>query len=155
MKIFKTILLLVVLSFSTLYAQSAKVVFDLTSGDVSKIEKHLISNIHSLSKYYKEKKIDLKVIVVISGASYRFFVEDLKDSPYKEERHILDSQKKLSKSLRALHENDAVAFNMCKVGMNKRKISPKTLYKYVNAEDTKSVYLIRAQNDGHAYIPIH
>ncbi|NOR56552.1 MAG: hypothetical protein GQ531_10120 [Sulfurovum sp.] len=155
MKTFKLSLLALLFSFTALYAQSAKVVFDLTTGDVSKIEKHLISNIKSLSKYYKEKNIDFKAIVVISGASYRFFVEDLKNSPYKTEKHVFAAKKKLNKVLQDLHDNDAVTFNMCKVGMTKRKISPNTLYKYVNAVDTKSIYLIRAQNDGYAYIPVH
>ena len=155
MKLFKTALLVLTLSLSSLYAESAKVVFDLTTGDANKVQGHLISNIETLSKYYKEKNIDFSVIVVISGSAYKYFVEDLKHSPYKQETHVFSAQKKLNKALKGLSENYKVEFNMCKVGMTRRNIKANTLYKYVNAVDTKSIYLIRAQNDGYAYIPIH
>lgn len=151
----KLLLLAVLLGFTSLSAQSAKVVYDLTSGDSAKIEKHLINSVKALSKYYKENHIEFKAIVVISGDAYKYFVEDLKNSPYKDNAEVFASQKSLNKQFKALHNESGVVFEMCATGMKARKIKKETLYKYVNAELMKSVYLIDAQNKGYAYMPIH
>ena len=154
MRSFKFIILLVLMSVTTVYGQTAKVVYDLTSGDSVKVEKQLINSIRALSHYYKEEKIELKVIVVISGNAYKYFVDDLNFSPYSEDIELAQVQKKFKHRFATLNEN-GVTFNMCATGMRSRAIDKDTLYKYVNADVMKSVYLIGAQNDGYAYMPIH
>jgi len=57
--------------------------------------------------------------------------------------------------LENLNDIYGVTFNMCSSGMKARKIAKNTLYKYVHADKMKSVYLINAQNEGYAYMPIH
>jgi intracellular sulfur oxidation DsrE/DsrF family protein len=143
-----------IISLTTLSAQTAKVVYDLTSGDSVKIEKHLINSIRALSHYYKEENIEFKVIVVISGKAYKYFVDDLKNSPYAEDTSVQEVQKKFKHRFLLLNDS-GVTFNMCVTGMKARKIDKNTLYKYVHADVMKSVYLIGAQNDGYAYIPVH
>jgi intracellular sulfur oxidation DsrE/DsrF family protein len=155
MKIFKTLIIGLLLNVGMIYADEAKVVYDLTSGDSTKIEKHLIKSINALSKYYKNEKKELKIIVVISGKAYKYFVSDLKNSPYALDKDALVMQEKFKQSLTSLNDNDAVTFNMCSTGMKARKIDKKTLYNFVHADVMKSVYLIEAQNDGYAYMPIH
>ena len=142
------------MSLSILHAQTAKVVYDLTSGDSVKIEKHLINSIRALSHYYKEEKIEFKVIVVISGDAYKYFVDDLKNSPYAKDENVHEVQKKFKHRFLSLNDN-GVTFNMCASGMRARKIDKDTLYTYVHADVMKSVYLIDAQNDGYAYMPVH
>jgi len=78
MKIFKTILVGLLLSMTSLIAAEQKVVFDLTTGDEAKIAKHLVRTVEGLAAYYKANDIDYKVAVVISGKAYKYFVEDLK-----------------------------------------------------------------------------
>ena len=78
MKIFKTLTVLLLLLSSAVYADVAKVVYDLTTSDVQKIKKHLIHSVTEVSKYYKSQNKEFKAIVVISGHAYQFFVEDLK-----------------------------------------------------------------------------
>jgi len=143
------------LGFGALYAESVKVVYDLTTGDSQKIEKHLINSINAVGKYYKEQNKELKVIVVISGNAYKYFVNDLKSSPYATDQDVLRVQGKFSHRLQNLNDTYGVTFNMCSSGMKARKIEKSTLYKYVHADVMKSVYLIEAQNDGYAYMPIH
>jgi intracellular sulfur oxidation DsrE/DsrF family protein len=150
----KILVLFVLVSLTTLSAETAKVVYDLTSGDSVKINKHLINSIRGLSHYYKEEKIEFKVIVVISGNAYKYFIDDLKNSPYANEENIYEVQKKFKHRLKVLNEN-GVTFNMCESGMQARNINKESLYKYVHADVMKSVYLIGAQNDGYAYMPIH
>ena len=154
MKNFKYIIVFVLMSMTILHAQTAKVVYDLTSGDSVKIEKQLINSIRALFHYYEEEKIELKVIVVISGDAYKYFVNDLNFSPYSKDKEVIDIQKKFKHRFATLNDK-GVTFNMCVTGMRSRDIDKDTLYKYVNADAMKSVYLIGAQNDGYAYMPIH
>ena len=154
MKIFKYIIVFVLISVTILYGQTARVVYDLTSGDSVKIEKQLINSVRALFHYYEEEKIELKVIVVVSGDAYKYFVNDLAFSPYSEDKELAEVQKKFKHRFANLNDK-GVTFNMCVTGMRSRNIDKDTLYKYVNADVMKSVYLIGAQNDGYAYLPIH
>ncbi|HIP19334.1 MAG TPA: hypothetical protein EYG78_08355 [Sulfurovum sp.] len=52
---FKHFLLLLLLGSSTLYAESVKVVYDLTPGDSVKIKKHLIKSVNEVARYYKSQ----------------------------------------------------------------------------------------------------
>ena len=76
-EIFRVLLITTLLSFSSVYADTVKVVYDLTTGDRNKIEKHLIYSITAVAKHYASMKKKLKVMVVISGDSYKYFVNDL------------------------------------------------------------------------------
>jgi hypothetical protein len=147
--------IVLLLSLGSVYGDTAKVVYDLTTGDSKKIEKHLINSIDAVAKYYKKEKKELKVIVVISGNAYKYFVNDLKASPYNEDQDVIEVQEKFKHRLQNLNDTYGVTFNMCSSGMKARKIDKSTLYKYVHADVMKSVYLIDAQNEGYAYMPIH
>ncbi|OYZ23758.1 MAG: hypothetical protein B7Y23_09815 [Sulfurovum sp. 16-42-52] len=155
MNVFKRVLMISLLGLGTLYAESHKVVYDLTTGDAQKIEKYLINSIDALAKYYKKENKELKVIVVISGNAYKYFVNDLKASPYATDKDALGAKEKFNNHLQNLNDAHGVTFNMCSSGMKANKIEKSTLYKYVHADVMKSIYLIEAQNDGYAYMPIH
>lgn len=152
---FKSLLLLLLLGSYTLYAESAKVVYDLTSGDPAKIKKHLIKSVNAVADHYKSQNKTLDVMVVISGKAYKFFVEDLKNSPYANDAEVQKLQKELKPLLAKLHNDKHIVYNMCQTGMKARHIKKETLYQFVNADAMKSVYLIDAQNKGYAYMPIH
>lgn len=145
----------ILFSATLLMAAEQKVVFDLTSGDEATINKHLIRNIEGLGKYYKANDIDFKVVVVISGNAYKYFVKDLKNSPYKGKLKVAQSQKRLEPLLAKLHTRFGVEFDMCKAGMEARHIDKEVVYNYVKTDLTKSVALIKWQNAGYAYLPVH
>lgn len=147
------VLLLLMLNFS--FGQTAKVVYDLTSGDLQTIKHKLIRSVTAVAKYYAAKKEHVDIMVVISGDAYKFFIDDLESSPYANDEEIEDIQMTFKPRLEALHTVYDVNFNMCQSGMQARKITKKSLYPFVNAEKMKSVYLIDAQNGGYAYLPIH
>ena len=155
MRIIKSVLLGVLLSLTSLMAAEQKAVFDLTSGDVAKIERHLIGTIEGLAAYYKANDIDFKAVVVISGNAYKYFVQDLNNSPFKGKLKVTHAQKKLKPMLENLHTKYGVEFDMCKAGMKARNLDKKILYSYVKTDLNKSVYLIKWQNDGYAYLPVH
>lgn len=155
MKLFRVLLITSLLSLGSLYADTVKVVYNLTTGDINKIEKHLINSIIAVSKHYISEKKSLKAIVVISGDAYKYFVNDLKASPYASDKDVVDIQAQFKPRLKDLHDIYGVTFTMCSIGMKARKIEKNTLYTYVHADKMKSVYLIDAQNDGYAYMPIN
>ena len=149
------IIFLALLSWGTLFASEQKVVYDVTTGDVAKIEKGLIGSIEGITNYYKKHDIDYKIAVVISGKAYKYFVEDLKNSPYQGKMKVQKAQKQLAPLLNKLNKKYGVTFNMCSIGMKARGIDKKVLYSFVSAEKGKSVYLIEYQNAGYAYLPVY
>ena len=99
------------------HAEERKVVYDLTSGDAEKIESRLLNGIKFVTDYYKKHDVDFKVVVVISGKSYKYFIEDLENSPYKDEKDLLEVQKKFRPLLQELNDEYGVRFDMCGAGM--------------------------------------
>jgi len=154
MRMFKMVILGLLLSLGSLVASEQKVVFDVTTGDVDKLEKGLIRTIDGLVAYYKANDIEYKIAVVISGKAYKYFVKDLKNSPYKSKLEVDRAQKKLAPQLQHLHAK-GVEFDMCQAGMKARGLDKKVLYNYVVTTKNKSVYLIEWQNRGYAYLPVH
>ena len=155
MKLFITLVISAFLNMGMLYADSVKVVYDLTTGNINKIEKQLLNSVTAVAKYYAAEKKMLKVIVVISGDAYKYFIDDLDFSPYASDEDAVNAQKLFKPRLAELNDVYGVTFYMCSNGMKARKIDRDMLYKYVHADVMKSVYLIDAQNNGYAYMPIH
>lgn len=151
----KRMVLTVLLSLTTLSAAEQKAVFDLTSGDEAKIEKHLVNNIEGLARYYRTNGIDFNVAVVISGDAYKYFVQDIEHSPYKGDTVLMKAQQKLRPLFEKLQAQYGVEFDMCRAGRRARGIDRGVLYPYVKSDLNKSVYLIRWQNMGYAYMPVH
>lgn len=150
MQMFKTVFLVLVMVLS-LQAAEKKVVINLTSGDTHVISSGLIESLQAMSEYYHKQGDTLLAVVVISGDAYGYFVEDIEHSPYKDK---MKHDKKIASGLETLHERDKVVLKMCQAGMKKRNIDPKTLYKYVEHDRNKSIYLIDYQNDGYAYLEV-
>ncbi len=157
MRNFKFLLLGIFLLSFTGLAQAAerKAVYDLTSGDAEKIESRLLNGIKFLKDYYEKQGDEFKAVVVISGKSYKYFIDDINDSPYKGEKDLIKAQKKLRPLIKELHEDYGVRFDMCGAGMKARKIKAESLYSFVNSNKAKPIYLINWQNEGYAYMPMH
>ena len=131
-----------------------KVVYDLRTGDAKKIST-LTKSIKAVATHYIEKKKNYKIAVVIGGDSYKFFVDDLKFSPYDEDLELKKFKPKIESKLRELSDVYDVNFTMCDVGIEARAIPEDSLYDFVEAKKTRTIYVIEFQNDGYAYIPIH
>ena len=154
MKYFKIALLSLVVISSFAQAGERKAMFDLTSGDAERIEQRIVGTIKYLSGHYQKQGDEFKAVVVISGKSYKYFIEDLANSPFANDQELAAAQKKLAPMLLELHEKFGVRFDMCGAGMRARKIKAESLYSYVHTDKMKYVYLINWQNEGYAYISI-
>jgi len=156
MKFITSIILYFFISLATLHAENHhKVVFDLTSGENNVVEKSLFGIIKNIKSYYSSHQKNIDIAVVISGDSYQYFIKDIKNSPYNNDADIVALQPKLEPKLRELYDKLKVKFYMCSYGMESRDIPKESLYDFIKADKTKSIYLIELQNDGYAYMPIH
>ncbi len=132
-----------------------KVVFDLTSGKLEAIEKKILSGIAFNKAHYENKLEKLDVAVVIHGDAYKFFINDLAHSPYKNDAMLNKAHDQLGKRLSAMAKNYDVEFIMCESGMKSHKIDKNTLYDFVKLTPSSTIGLIDKQNDQFAYVPIH
>ena len=135
-------------------ATEKKAVYNLTTGDVETIEKRLIGSIISNSNYYQNKLQEYKVIVVIHGDAYKFFMKDLNNTAYAYESKLLEKKTELGKRLDSLSKLYDVKFEVCEVGVKNRHLNPKAFYSYVGMVHNAIIGLVDAQNDGYAYISI-
>lgn len=94
-------------------------------------------------------------MVVISGDAYKYFVEDLENSPYKDDKDLVEIQKRFRPLLLELNDEYDVIFEMCKAGMKSRDIKAESLYPFVNSDKVQPIYMIDWQNAGYAYMPMN
>ncbi len=155
MKILKSLLLSASL-FVSLQADDAvkKVVFDLTSGNVEVFEKKVLSGISFHKTYYENNLQELEIAVVIHGDAYKFFLQDLSASRYKNDTALVKKHKSFVKRIKGLSDIYEVEFLMCESGVNKLKINKKNIYPYVHLVATSTVGLIDKQADNYQYVPI-
>ena len=132
-----------------------KVVFDLTSGKLEVIEKKVLSGIAFNKTHYENQLEKLDVAVVIHGDAYKFFIDDLAHSPYKNDAVLRKAHDQLGKRLSAMAKNYDVEFIMCESGMKSHKIDKSTLYDFVQLTPSSTIGLIDKQNDQFAYVPIY
>lgn len=149
----KILLVLPLFLFTLLADNSIKVVYDLTTGDISTFKQKILSGIASNKAHYEGKLETLKVAVIIHGGAYKFFVKDLSKSPYAKDTKMLAAQDDIKKRLKNLADYYEVEFFVCYVGIKHRKIEKSDLYSYVKLTPNASIGLIDKQNEGFAYIP--
>ena len=136
-------------------AEERKVVFDLRAGDPARIDARLVGDIKYMADHYKERNIDFKAVVVISGRAYKYFIEDLENSPYNDDEELVELQQKYRPIFAELNKDYGVTFEMCEVGMSDRNIKAESLYSYVTSDKLQAVYLVDWQNAGYAYVPVN
>ncbi len=150
----KIILLLAMLGLLRADEEVAKVVFDLTTSDITSFEKKVLKGIVAHKTHYESQLKELEVVVVIHGGAYKFFVKDPKNSPFKEDKKLLEGHSDLQKRISSMADTYEVTFLMCKAGMNRLKIDENDVYSYVTMVPNAAIGLIDKQNEGFAYIPI-
>ncbi len=105
--------------------------------------------------HYENKFEKLDVAVVIHGDAYKFFIDDLAHSPYKNDAALRKAHDHLSKRLTAMASTYEVEFIMCEAGMKSHKIDKNTLYNFVKLTPSSTIGLIDKQNEHFSYVPIH
>ena len=143
-------LLSFLLLFSFLQAEddTFKVVYDLTTKNIKTFEKKVIKGIVANKTYYENNFKELEVAVIIHGGAYKFFINNIKESPFK------NNKKLLKKRVASLAQTYDVKFYICKVGLQTHHINENNLAKFVQIIPNASIGLINKQHEGFAYIPV-
>lgn len=151
----RSLLFTLLLAFS-LHAEgdTKKVVFDLTIGDINRFEQFVLKGTESHSTHYSQQLKEYKPVFIIHGDAYRFFLKDLKGSPYEGDKKLAERRKELGTRLASLVENYNVTFEVCSAGMRSKKIPFEKLYPFVTPIFTSTSGLIDWQEKGYAYIMV-
>lgn len=152
MKKFVLLIFLFITSLSRGEDEVAKVVIDFRSGDLHIFENYLINGLANNIQYYRDNLKELKVVVVVHGDGYKFFIKNLDKSPYKDDIQLKKKQKELRERLENLVKFYGVRFEMCKAGMKTRGISEDNIYSFVKPVYSALVGLVNWQNKGYAYM---
>lgn len=152
----KKILLIVSLLFSLVQAEdeSAKVVYDLTTKNLAKFERNILKGIVFNKTLYANQLKELDVAVVIHGGAYRFFVQDLDSTIFKNDDKLQKVYKELKKRIASMADTYDVEFLMCGAAMQRNKLTKKDIVPYVTIIPNSTIGLINKQNEGYAYIPV-
>lgn len=152
----KKFVLVLVLFLGLLKADSdvKKAVFDLTTSDLTTIEKRLIKGVAFNNAHYQTAFKELDIVVIIHGGAYKFFVKDISKTKCKEDKKLQAKAKEIHERLASLVKMYSVKFLMCGVGMKARNIAKENVLEFVEVIPSAMVGLIDAQNDGYAFVPI-
>lgn len=142
--------------FTMLHADGevAKVVLDLTTGNIQTFEKKVLKGIVAHKTHYESKLKELEVAIIIHGDAYKYFVKDPKNSSYQKDEKLLAAHSDLKKRIAFMVDTYDVELLICKSGLLREKIDEKDLYNFVATVPNAAIGLIDKQNEGYAYIPI-
>lgn len=132
-----------------------KAVFDLKTGSIETFEKKVLQGIAFHKTHYEGNLEKLDTAVVIHGDAYKFFIKDLKNSPYKNDKKLDAVHDQLSKRITTMSSTYEVEFLMCEATMRALKIDKSNVYDFVKLTPNSTIGLIDKQQEGYAYIPIH
>jgi len=133
---------------------TVKVVYDLTTKNVAKFEKKILKSVVMNKAYYEGDLKELQVAVVIHGGAYRFFVKDIKNTIYKNDKKLIAVYGDLKKRIATMANTYDVQFLMCAAGMKNNKLMKKDIVKFVKIIPNSTIGLIDKQNEGFAYLPV-
>ncbi|QOP45494.1 DsrE family protein [Sulfurimonas paralvinellae] len=152
----KKILIMLVVLFGLAHAdeESAKVVFDLTTKNLVKFEKNIIKGVVINKSHYESSLKELDVTVVIHGGAYRFFVKDIDETIFKNDKKLVKVYAELKKRIASMAETYDVEFLMCGAAMKRNKLEAKDIVEFVKIIPNSTIGLIDKQNEGYAYLPV-
>ena len=132
----------------------AKVVFDLSTSDIEVFERNILKGIVFHKAHYESSLKELKVVVVIHGGAYKFFLKDPMHTLVKSDKKLVKTHKSMGKRIASIADLYEVEFLMCKAGFTKRNLQEKDIYSFVSMVPTSTVGLIDKQREGFSYIPV-
>ncbi|WP_415398177.1 DsrE family protein [Sulfurimonas sp. CS5] len=129
-----------------------KLVIDLTAGNIKTFEARVLKAIVVNKNHYKSKNQELEVAVVVHGSAYRFFVNDLSKTKYKDDKALLAKNKEIQSKIKSLLTTYNVEFFACKTGMIKNNLVDEDILSFVKIVPTATIALIDKQIRGYAYL---
>jgi len=150
----KLLLILAFVSFLNADDESAKLVVDLTTGSVIEFDRNILQSIAYNKTHYANSLKELEVAVVIHGEAYRFFVKDLKNTSFKNDKALVKVYKDLKKRVATMSDTYEVEFLMCRAALKRHKLKESDIVEFVKIVPNSTIALIDKQNEGFAYLPV-
>lgn len=137
------------------FADTKKFMIDLKTGDMESFSNQLLVGVPGTIDYFSAQGDIVEVVVVIHGESYKFFVDNLENTQYGLDKSLVEHQEVIHKRLEEIEKKYKIHFEICMVGMHKKGILTEDIYPFVTPIKSAMVGLVKWQNAGFAYIPIH
>jgi len=152
----KKILIVFILILGSLFAddENAKVVYDLTTKDLAKFQKNIIKSVVVNKIYYEGQLKEFDVTVVIHGGAYRFFVKDLSQTKFKNDKKLAAIYAELKKRVAFLADTYEVEFLMCGAAMKRNELEANDIVEFVKIIPNSTIGIVDRQNAGYAYLPV-
>ncbi|RMG76418.1 MAG: hypothetical protein D6707_12330, partial [Bacteroidetes bacterium] len=115
-------------------------------------ENSILKGLSYVIQGYRNRLEDMKVVVVAHGDSYKFFIENLSKTTYKNDKKLLEKQKDIKERLENLVKFYGVKFEICKAGMIARKLDLDNLYPFVKPIPTALNGIVEWQEKGYKYM---
>ena len=131
-----------------------KVVYDLTTKNLATFERNILKGIAINKTYYDSKLKEFDVTVVVHGGAYRFFVNDINQTIFADDKKLLHRYEEIKKRVANLNDTYGVEFLMCGAAMDRNRLKEKDIVKFVTIIPNSTIGLIDRQNSGYAYIPV-
>ncbi len=140
------------ITYTAVSQEIHRVVIDLRTGDINKFENSVLKGLSYVIQLYRDKLEDMKVVVIAHGDSYRFFLRELKNTPYESDKELVKRKKDIEERLKNLVKFYGVKFEICEAGMKARNIDVKNLYRFVKPIPTALNGIVEWQEKGYRYM---
>jgi len=148
-------LILLLLAATFAFADTKKFVIDLKTGDMDSFNNQLLVGVPGTIDYFTAQGDKVEVAVVVHGESYKFFVENLDNTQYGMDKALAERQDAIRKRLVEIEKKYHIRMEICMNGMHRKGILSEDLYPFVTPIKSAMVGLVKWQNAGYAYVPVH
>lgn len=137
------------------FAETKKIMIDLKTGDFESFDKAFLKGLPGTIDYFSSQGETVDVAVVIHGDAYKFFVQNLNNTSYGMDESLVKHQELIQQRLEEMLKKYRIHLEVCMSGMHKRGILSQDLYPFVTPIKSAMVGLVKWQNEGYAYVPLH
>jgi len=148
-------LILLLLAATFAFADTKKFVIDLKTGDMDSFNNQLLVGVPGTIDYFTAQGDKVEVAVVVHGESYKFFVENLDNTQYGMDKALAERQDAIRKRLVEIEKKYHIRMEICMNGMHRKGILSEDLYPFVTPIKSAMVGLVKWQNAGYAFVPVH
>jgi intracellular sulfur oxidation DsrE/DsrF family protein len=134
--------------------ESAKLVLDLTTSSVDNFDRNILQSIAYNKTHYANSLKELDVTVVIHGSAYKFFVKELNNTVFKDDKELIKVYKDLKKRVATMADTYEVEFLMCRAAMKRYNLTKSDIVEFVTIIPNSTIGLIDKQNEGFAYLGV-
>lgn len=131
--------------------QSAKVVWDVTTGD-EKVFLDRMDLIKQTADGLQKRGIKPDFVVVIHGKAAQFVTKTLKGTKFAKAK--VPGMAKAQSALKSL-QSSGTPVEVCAIAMKRAKIEHTNVQPFATIQDNVFENLIVLQNKGYAYMPVH